>query len=343
MKIKLLSVLALAATMLGACAPTGDDTEYKVTFANYDETVLFTDTVKAGETAVYEGETPTRPADDEYTYTFSGWDKTLTNVQSSFTTKATYTSTPIGGGEVVPTSGYHILKDGQYTEMTLNEGNEDPSVEAEYMALNITFAVGDTFTIFDATNSVNLVIDDYRDDTSDPTDATSAFVVGDLTRDGDTITVTYAGAYSMYLKFYVENDWIELWIGAISGGGVTPPPVEEGNYYIVGEGSFLTGDEPWSTSSGILLTKNEGFSGDGVEYMGIGIEFAVGDKWKVCSDTGIWSTYFNQEGNPTWTEGLMSLDEGGNALVEVEGLYDVYAAFYNDGGNSVWVVAHTGA
>lgn len=71
MKIKLLSVLALAATMLGACAPTGDDTEYKVTFANYDDSVLFVDTVKAGETATYEGETPTRPADDEYTYTFS--------------------------------------------------------------------------------------------------------------------------------------------------------------------------------------------------------------------------------------------------------------------------------
>ena len=66
------------------------ETLYTVTFLNYDETVLDTVKVKEGEEAIYSGETPTREEDDEFTYSFKGWDKDLKNITSDVTTTAEY-------------------------------------------------------------------------------------------------------------------------------------------------------------------------------------------------------------------------------------------------------------
>jgi hypothetical protein len=67
--------------------------QYTITFKNYDDSVLSTQTVNQGSTVVYSGPTPTRPSTSQYTYTFTGWDKNLTNVTSSFSTIAQYSST----------------------------------------------------------------------------------------------------------------------------------------------------------------------------------------------------------------------------------------------------------
>jgi hypothetical protein len=64
--------------------------QHTITFKNYDDSVLSTQKVNQGFTAVYSGPTPTKPSTDEYTYTFTGWDKTLTNINSSFSTVAQY-------------------------------------------------------------------------------------------------------------------------------------------------------------------------------------------------------------------------------------------------------------
>ena len=61
--------------------------EYTVKFYSYDDQLLYTDVVYYMETASYYGDTPTRPASSKYTYTFAGWDKQLTNVTKSFSTK----------------------------------------------------------------------------------------------------------------------------------------------------------------------------------------------------------------------------------------------------------------
>ena len=63
---------------------------FHVTFKNYDELELYVAEVTEGETAVYQGETPTKPSTVMNEYTFSGWDKDLTNVRESFTTYAQY-------------------------------------------------------------------------------------------------------------------------------------------------------------------------------------------------------------------------------------------------------------
>ncbi len=105
---KIILILPIFLTSLASCGephipPTPE--LFEVTFLNYDETVLFVDSVEKGGSAIYEGPTPTRPDDSEYTYTFSGWDHELTNVQEDFTTLATYTRSAIGGGgeDVPPT------------------------------------------------------------------------------------------------------------------------------------------------------------------------------------------------------------------------------------------------
>lgn len=68
-------------------------TYYTVFFVNYDGSSLFEASVKAGETAIYGGTTPTREETAEYSYTFSGWDKSLNNITSDCVRVAQYTST----------------------------------------------------------------------------------------------------------------------------------------------------------------------------------------------------------------------------------------------------------
>ena len=55
--------------------------------------MLETDTVAEGETPTYDGATPTRAEDGQYTYTFKGWDKTVVAAMADATYTATYTQT----------------------------------------------------------------------------------------------------------------------------------------------------------------------------------------------------------------------------------------------------------
>ena len=63
---------------------------YNIQFVNYDGTVLQTSELSEGETPVYSGATPTKPATAEFTYTFAGWTPTITPVTGAQTYTATY-------------------------------------------------------------------------------------------------------------------------------------------------------------------------------------------------------------------------------------------------------------
>ena len=64
---------------------------FTITFVNEDGTVLQTGQVREGEIPVYTGETPTKAASEEYTYTFVGWTPELVPVTENATYTATYT------------------------------------------------------------------------------------------------------------------------------------------------------------------------------------------------------------------------------------------------------------
>lgn len=74
---------------LGSVTP--DPVTYTIRWVNHDGTLLEIDEkVPEGVTPEYNGETPTKPADDQYTYTFKGWDKAVVAAVDDATYTATY-------------------------------------------------------------------------------------------------------------------------------------------------------------------------------------------------------------------------------------------------------------
>ncbi len=75
--------------------------KYTVTFKNYDGSLLYEAYASKGETVTYGGVTPSKPEDDLYTYTFSGWDHSLDNITEDLICVAQFT------GTLKPVTIYH--------------------------------------------------------------------------------------------------------------------------------------------------------------------------------------------------------------------------------------------
>ena len=63
---------------------------YEVRFLNYDYSLLHETYVLEGTEAIYNGETPVREEDDEFSYEFDGWDEDISNVTQDMTVMAVY-------------------------------------------------------------------------------------------------------------------------------------------------------------------------------------------------------------------------------------------------------------
>ena len=131
----------------------------------------------------------------------------------------------------------------------------------------------------------------------------------------------------------------------LSGGGGGDDPVTETEYYVVGDGSFVTGPI-WDPAGGIKMTPNPNpdpaLTNLTAEYMALGIEFAKGDIWKLCSGDEVWWGASNwEQGESSIAKGDMKEvpdGQGGNNVeVVTAGTYDIYLKFYDDGGWSCWV------
>lgn len=68
--------------------------EYTVNYLNYDDSLLYEKDYTGDQTPTYSGQTPTRPADDCYSYEFIGWKGVVSSVQSVICYKAQYKNIP---------------------------------------------------------------------------------------------------------------------------------------------------------------------------------------------------------------------------------------------------------
>lgn len=68
---------------------------FQITWSNYDGVILEIDNVLEGTMPTYDGGTPTRPSDENYTYTWCGWNPKVVAATSDQTYVATFASTSI--------------------------------------------------------------------------------------------------------------------------------------------------------------------------------------------------------------------------------------------------------
>lgn len=85
-------IIAVICAAFFASCEKNEEKDYTVTFKNYDGTVLTTQKIKEGETPVYEGNIPSKPADEQYSYVFAGWTPAISKVSADATYTATFTS-----------------------------------------------------------------------------------------------------------------------------------------------------------------------------------------------------------------------------------------------------------
>ena len=90
---------------------------YTISFYNWNGEGLLNLQVEEGKLPVYTGETPTRPDDSEYTYSFSGWAPEIVPAIANASYTATYEATPLSEGiediRIDATSPIKVMKDGQ--------------------------------------------------------------------------------------------------------------------------------------------------------------------------------------------------------------------------------------
>ena len=88
---KLFFGLILLPTLLVGCgnkeAPQVN--YYQITWRNYDNSLLYEETLVENSYPIYPYDNPTRPDDDKYEYTFSGWTPQLNYVHEDCTYTAT--------------------------------------------------------------------------------------------------------------------------------------------------------------------------------------------------------------------------------------------------------------
>ncbi|GEM_PF-6191588 len=133
---------------------------YDITFKNADGTTLkksdgTTDAVYSvayGETPAYDGATPTKAADNEYTYTFNGWDNEIVAVTGTATYTATYTATPNSYTLTWTTDGDALT--GTYTSGTVEYGTTITQPETPTKASTVQYAY--TFNGWDPTPAATM-------------------------------------------------------------------------------------------------------------------------------------------------------------------------------------------
>lgn len=123
--------------------------EYTITWKNWDDTTITTTQVAYGTVPAYGGATPTKPEDAGYTYTFNGWDPTLSAVTGNATYTAQFKENP---------KSFDIIYHFNNTNYSVTEGyykGRTVSFEAGWInqsSVEETYTYGDTVELPQSVN-----------------------------------------------------------------------------------------------------------------------------------------------------------------------------------------------
>lgn len=136
---------------------------YTVKWANEDGTILETDENAAyGSIPEYNGITPTKDSDDDYTYSFSGWTPEISPVTGDITYTATFTAVPIVRHTVTfdANSGEGTMEDQVFIQGSDTQLNKNTFTKEGYQFIGWnTSADGSGATYADEGSIINLTED----------------------------------------------------------------------------------------------------------------------------------------------------------------------------------------
>ena len=114
-------------------------------------------------------------------------------------------------------------------------------------------------------------------------------------------------------------------------------PVPDYTYYLIGEGSFLTGEAAWATDSALSFDPHTDY-----EVKLLGVELAEGDVFKIHQPANnVWAGYSELKDGEGSAKASFEAGEDDNIVVKTAGTYDFYFDFTAVGteGHSIWVAA----
>ncbi len=110
-----------------------EKSKHTVTWKNHDGTVLETDLdVEYGATPSYDGEEPVKDADAQYTYTFIGWDKEISDVACDITYTAQFSNTINKYTVTWNVDGNITTENYDYGAIPSFKGSTDKVADAQY-------------------------------------------------------------------------------------------------------------------------------------------------------------------------------------------------------------------
>lgn len=107
---------------------------YTITWKNYNGQVLETDTkVKENTMPSYDGKTPAKPEDNDYTYTWTGWDPKVVPAVANVTYTATFKS--VSKGTTIGTDGGQVNDENDDVSLNIPAGalDEETTITTSYI------------------------------------------------------------------------------------------------------------------------------------------------------------------------------------------------------------------